>query len=396
MKPIVIKENIQTAMNLLTNNNYEVYLVGGAIRNAFLDLPIHDYDLTTNATPEQMLKVFKDYTTIQTGIKHGTITVVINHENIEITTYRKDTTYTNHRHPDEVHFTTSLEEDCKRRDFTINALAYNPNEGLKDFHNGQQDLQNKIIKAIGDPNIRFEEDALRILRAIRFASRLDFTIDPNTQQAMCNHKNDLKYVSIERIASELKGILESIAVEKAFQTNREILTFILPILDTYSTQTYLTTIHTLPLATTFEERFALLLQPINDPTTIHTTLKNLKYPNKTIKHIETLHQALHLPLNSYYDLKQFKHQTKDYFKQAYNLRYTQTNHQEQLTTLYNKLQTNNPCTSYKEMALNGKDLIALNYKGKEINTTLQTLLDLIMKEELPNNKEALINYLKKT
>lgn len=238
MKPIKIPKNVKTAITLLNQNNYECFLVGGAVRNALLNEPIHDYDLTTSATPYQTMEVFKDYRVIETGIKHGTVTVRIDHENIEITTYRLDSTYSDHRRPDKVEFTTSLKEDCSRRDFTINAMAYHPSIGLKDYFDGQSDLNKKIIRTVNEPNQRFEEDALRILRAVRFSSRLGFKIEPCTKRAMIQTKEDLKYVSVERIATELFGILSSEHVDLGLLDNRMILEVILPEIKPYSNKEY--------------------------------------------------------------------------------------------------------------------------------------------------------------
>ena len=162
---------IQKLIHELQNHGYEAYLVGGAIRNHLLGYPIKDYDLTTNATPAEMMRVFQNYPTIPTGIQHGTLTVLSQGHPIEITTYRVDGEYQDHRHPNQVQFSSSLKEDCARRDFTINALCYHQQEGLVDFFQGQRDLEKRLIRCIGKAEDRFEEDALRILRALRFAAR---------------------------------------------------------------------------------------------------------------------------------------------------------------------------------------------------------------------------------
>ena len=190
---------VKVLMDQLNDSGYECYIVGGAIRSMLLGLPVHDYDLTTNALPAQMKNVFTSNKTIDTGLKHGTLTVLSSHHPIEITTYRKDSTYQDHRHPDAVQFTSAIEEDCARRDFTINAFCYNDNDGILDFFDGRQDLKNHILRCIGDPSQRFEEDALRILRAVRFASQLHFEIEENTKNAIFAKKNLLSYISLERI-----------------------------------------------------------------------------------------------------------------------------------------------------------------------------------------------------
>lgn len=159
---IKLTEDVQYILNKLKENNYEAFVVGGCVRDSILKRPLKDWDITTNALPNQIMKLFEH--TIPTGIKHGTVTVVINEKYFEVTTYRLDGNYTDNRHPDEVIFTSSLQEDLSRRDFTINSLAYNEEHGLIDIFNGVCDLKNKLIKCVGDPDKRFNEDALRMLR----------------------------------------------------------------------------------------------------------------------------------------------------------------------------------------------------------------------------------------
>ena len=209
-----LPESIQKAFKLL--NNYEAYLVGGCIRNHLLNIPINDYDMCTSATPQEIIECFKDYKVIPTGIKHGTITVIIDHTHIEITTFRKDEGITDNRHPKKVIFTSILEEDASRRDFTINSLYYHPDKGIIDYFHGITDIHDHIIRSINDPNIRFQEDALRILRALRFSLQLDFKIENNTSIAIHNNKQLLKKLSAERIIDELKKIM---SYPKAYEIN---------------------------------------------------------------------------------------------------------------------------------------------------------------------------------
>ena len=204
-----IPEYVSILMKELNKHGYECFVVGGAIRSILLSKPVNDYDLTTSALPEETKQVFHTYHTIDTGLKHGTVTVVSKHIPVEITTYRKDAEYKDHRHPDEVIFTRTIKEDCARRDFTINALCYCEETGILDFFNGKEDIEKKIVRCIGDPYQRFEEDALRILRAIRFASQLNFSIDDHTSKAILDTKETLSYVSIERIQEEMNKFFES-------------------------------------------------------------------------------------------------------------------------------------------------------------------------------------------
>lgn len=201
--PTPIQEIVNTLSSL-----YEVVYVGGCVRDAYLKRPIHDYDCTTNATPEQMKECLKAYHVISTGEKHGTLTIIHQKQQVEITTYRTETIYVNHRKPKEVQFSKNLLEDLVRRDFTMNALVYDPKFGLIDYVGGLNDLNNQIIRAIGNPVKRFEEDALRILRALRFSIQLQFTIEAQTKQGMCECIKYLNDISKERCRDELVKILE--------------------------------------------------------------------------------------------------------------------------------------------------------------------------------------------
>ena len=197
-------------LQIINDNGFSGYIVGGAVRNALLNKKINDYDICSNALPEDIRKIFleNNYKVIETGIKHGTVTVVNNNSSFEITTFRIDGDYLDNRHPSDVNFSLSLEEDLKRRDFTVNALACDINGNVLDFHNGIKDLHDKIIRTVGDANKRFNEDALRMLRAIRFSACLGFEIEQETKNAIMSNINLIKNVSIERINQEMNKILD--------------------------------------------------------------------------------------------------------------------------------------------------------------------------------------------
>ena len=196
-------KNVDTAINLLQSAGFEAYAVGGCVRDSLLGRTPNDWDITTSAKPEDMKSVFADFHCIDTGIKHGTVTVVIDGEPLEITTFRLDGEYEDNRHPKSVTFTSNLGADLGRRDFTVNAMAYSKKTGTVDLFGGQNDLKNKIIRCVGDPDRRFNEDALRILRALRFASALDFEIEEKTAQSLLKNCALLGNISEERIAKEL-------------------------------------------------------------------------------------------------------------------------------------------------------------------------------------------------
>lgn len=196
-------KNVDIAINLLQSAGFEAYAVGGCVRDSLLGKTPNDWDITTSAKPEDMKSVFADFHCIDTGIKHGTVTVVIDGEPLEITTFRLDGEYEDNRHPKSVTFTSNLGADLGRRDFTVNAMAYSKKTGTVDLFGGQNDLKNGIIRCVGDPDRRFNEDALRILRALRFASALDFEIEEKTAQSLLKNRALLGNISEERIAKEL-------------------------------------------------------------------------------------------------------------------------------------------------------------------------------------------------
>ena len=196
-------KNVDTAINLLQSAGFEAYAVGGCVRDSLLGKTPNDWDITTSAKPEDMKSVFAEFRCIDTGIKHGTVTVVIDGEPLEITTFRLDGEYEDNRHPKSVTFTSDLGADLGRRDFTVNAMAYSKMTGTVDLFGGQNDLKNGIIRCVGDPDRRFNEDALRILRALRFASALDFEIEEKTAQSLLKNRALLGNISEERIAKEL-------------------------------------------------------------------------------------------------------------------------------------------------------------------------------------------------
>ena len=195
---------VNQALEMLTAAGYEAYLVGGAVRDYVRDNRRgKDWDITTNAMPEEVEQVFSGFRLIETGLKHGTVTVVIDREPLEITTYRIDGSYSDHRRPDSVRFTRSLKADLERRDFTMNALAYNPNTGVVDLVGGRADIAANLVRCVGEPDRRFQEDALRILRALRFAAVFDMTVDVETADAIHRTKRLLEKIAVERIQVEL-------------------------------------------------------------------------------------------------------------------------------------------------------------------------------------------------
>lgn len=229
---------VRKAIILLKNNHFEVYLVGGSVRALLLGLQPSDYDLATSAHPDELCSVFQEYKVILTGVEHGTVTVVMDQQSIEITTYRIDGTYSDKRRPDQIIFANRIIDDLARRDFTINAMAWTPPsgnlyadfspDGVLDPFNGRSDLERRLIRSVGQPDLRFQEDALRVLRSLRFASELSFTIEEKTGEAVHIHKDELSTLPAERIFSELKRLLTGQHVEYVLKQYGDVLCVVIP------------------------------------------------------------------------------------------------------------------------------------------------------------------------
>ena len=226
---IIIPEHVRGIMDRIEDAGHEAFAVGGSLRDALLGIPPHDWDVTTSALPDTVASLFPDKHVIPTGLQHGTVTVVADGDPIEITTYRVDGEYTDSRRPDAVRFTTSIEDDLSRRDFTVNAMAYSDVRGLVDLFGGRADLEGKIIRAVGDPEKRFTEDALRIMRAFRFSAQLDFEIEKDTLEAALKLRKRLKNIAKERIGSEFMRLLSSSAASRSLTLMGEVLGEIIPI-----------------------------------------------------------------------------------------------------------------------------------------------------------------------
>ncbi|MBQ8209505.1 MAG: CCA tRNA nucleotidyltransferase [Clostridia bacterium] len=225
---IQLPSSIERILDYLNNAGYKAYAVGGCVRDTFMGKTPHDWDITTEASPEQIKEVFSDFRTIDTGIKHGTVTVICEHTPVEITTFRIDGEYTDNRHPDSVKFTKDVKEDLARRDFTVNAIAYNPQEGVIDPFGGIEDIKKGIIRCVGSPDKRFNEDALRILRAIRFASTLGFEIEKTTSESIIQNENLISGIAVERISAELIKLLTGKNVHHVLLNYKSVLAVFIP------------------------------------------------------------------------------------------------------------------------------------------------------------------------
>lgn len=227
---IPIPKTAHSALDVLNDAGWTCWIVGGFVRDALLGKPDHDIDIATNAPWKETQRCFEahGYHTFETGVAHGTLSVKVANDVFEITTYRTDGTYSDGRHPDSVTFVDDIRKDLARRDFTINAMAYHPLHGLLDIFGGRADLAHKRIRCVGDPRQRFKEDALRILRAVRFSSQLDFSIDPSTQDGMDAEKEHLRNISVERIEHEMEGFLCGKGIHDALMKNIDVIGTIIP------------------------------------------------------------------------------------------------------------------------------------------------------------------------
>ena len=223
-----IPKQIDQVLEKLENAGFEAYIVGGCVRDGIMGKTAHDYDITTSAEPRETERVFADCRVVETGIKHGTVTVLFKGMSVEITTFRVDGDYPDGRHPSNVSFSRNLEDDLARRDFTMNAIAYSPRRGFIDIFGGEADIKSRIIRCVGEPEKRFSEDALRVMRALRFSAVLGFDIEENTKSALLLKKENLKNVSRERIFSELKQLLCGGNVKQVLLEHREVFAEIVP------------------------------------------------------------------------------------------------------------------------------------------------------------------------
>lgn len=400
-----IPEKVKFIIDRFKNNNYEAFIVGGSVRDSLLNRKVNDYDITTNALPSITKSLFDK--TIPTGIKHGTITILIDKESFEVTTYRIDGEYIDNRKPKEVIFVSDIEKDLSRRDFTINALAYNPDFGIKDYFNGIDDLNNKIIRAVGEPNLRFQEDALRILRAIRFAAQLNFKIEENTLSAIKTNNKLIKNISKERIRDELLKMLTSNNPQKAILElyHSNLIDYIFNLDNSsYNNIEYLIkSINTInnDLDTRLTHCFFYLFN--GDLQAIELALKNFRFDNARIKNIVTISQFKNYfkEITSKRDLKKMINLTGfdlTFKILNYNLMENpqDSNVLNELKIQLNNIIANSEPIFLKDLNITGKSLIAeLNLKGKSIGDMLNLLLEEVLLDSTLNNYSDLLKLAKK-
>lgn len=440
------KKASETAVKMLKDCGFEAFLIGGSVRDYIMGMPIGDIDITTSATPTEVKEVFKDFRVIETGIKHGTVTVLIDNEPIEITTYRSESSYSDNRHPDSVTFSKSLKDDVIRRDFTMNAIAFDFQEGFVDLVDGMNDINNEIIRCIGDAETRFREDALRILRALRFSAVLGFSIEKNTSLAIHKCKDLLKNISAERIQVEFSKLICGKNAYNILQEYADVICVFIPeikqsigfeqinrhhIYDVYT--------HSLKALEQSKNdlhiRLALFLHDIGKPFVAHfdekgeqhyyshpkksadlseNILTRLRFDNDTKDKVLTLVRMHDTPImldkedapskkrlkrilsqigvDLTFDLIEIKrcdnssqnpkyYRGYDFYKTTYDM--------------LDEIINGDECFSIKDLKINGNDLIAIGFKGKDIGKALQRCLDGVIAEKVENNFDDLIKYAKK-
>lgn len=427
-----IIEKIQAA-------GYEAYAVGGCIRDSILGKEPDDWDITTSAKPEEVKMLFDR--TIDTGIQHGTVTVMIGKEGFEITTYRIDGKYEDSRHPKDVTFTSNLKEDLRRRDFTINAMAYNSKDGLIDLYEGVQDMKQGLIRCVGDAEERFMEDALRMMRAVRFSAQLGYAIEENTKKAIRKLAPTIQNISAERIRTELVKLMTSAHPDFfriAYETG--ITAQVFPEFDIcmeteqnnphhcYSVGEHI--LHTLSYVENDKVlRLAMLFHDIGKPRTLtideegithnhgHAAvgeeltvriLKRLKFDNDTIDKVKKLvrYHDRKIETNAKSVRRAVSDIGEDIFPLLFSVKYAdimaQSEYQrdeklselETLKSIYGRIIEEKNCLSLKDLAVTGGDLIAAGMKpGREIGTALHKLLEVVLEEPEHNQKEYLLSLL---
>ena len=373
---IEIPDYVREILHKLRSSSHEAFVVGGCVRDSLLGKTPKDWDVCTSALPEEIKAIFRHMKIVDTGIAHGTVTVLLEGNPIEITTYRIDGEYGDNRHPKEVKFTRSLREDLARRDFTINAMAYHPDKGIIDLYGGRDDLHRGYIRCVGEPRKRFQEDALRIMRGLRFAATLSFVIDSETADAMYMEKERLHDISKERINIELSKLIMG---DHADQIVRRYI----DILETAAEGMQL------PQAdiSAFPPALAIRLAEIF-PKATGKYLRQLKYDGNTIRWARVLSRLRNTPAPTEpkKEMVKFLHKHGEVITAMHYARAGQ----EALATL-GWLLEQKPCYRISDLAVNGDDLIAAGiHPGPALGDTLKYLLNLVIEEEIENERDALL------
>ncbi len=379
-------------MKLLEESGFEAYAVGGCVRDSLLGRKPYDWDVCTSALPEETLAVFESFRTIPTGIKHGTVTVIADSP-VEITTFRIDGEYLDNRRPSEVSFTRTLADDLCRRDFTVNAMAADKNGVITDLYGGKEDLQKKIIRCVGCAQKRFDEDALRIMRALRFAATLGFELEESTAKAVIEQKELLKNIAVERIRVETDKLLLG-KCEDILYNYREVFGVYIPeILITREAASKISCADQ-----EIEIRLALLLQNLA-PETAKAVLRRLRYSNSVVNAVAGLLESKDMVVGN--TLPAVKRLLNAFGEENAKrlVRFRRANGsvtpetEKEILSAINNVIDNNECYSLSTLAVNGSDLSAIGIKGRRIGETLNALLEEVIDGKVKNVKQDLIDKL---
>lgn len=401
-----LPSSVEYVLSKLKENGYQAYVVGGAVRDFLMGKTPHDYDLTSDALPSQISDVFKDFYQEHSGEKHGTIRVIIDHKPIEITTFRCDEGYTDYRRPDNVEFVKDVYIDSKRRDFSINAFYYSEGH-IYDFHEGLEDLNNKVIKTIGNPSTRFHEDALRILRAIRFSAKLGYEIESKTKTALLDCKEGLNLIAKERILIELKEISSTSNFFRDIKEYFPIFKLIIPCLDkignsiddiyNFDTKSYGDYIASLSALFSLREinndfmPWRLFIKMDNESINAIKTLIKLKDINFNNSFDDDYINGLIL-LSKPVDINVFK----NYLINLYNLKRFKNDDIDSILNRVDILSEGNTPYSLKDLEIDGNDLLKL---GIEKNQYFKEILNEVLlrcnQGDLNNNRNEEIEFVKK-
>lgn len=436
---ISLPDDVVTIIKQLNNAGFQAYAVGGCVRDSLLGIVPGDWDICTSALPEQTKACFQDYHVIETGLQHGTVTVRINHQSYEITTFRKDGEYKDCRRPEQVEFVTDIQDDLSRRDFTINAMAYHPSVGLIDCYGGKDDLNHCMIRCVGDAQTRFSEDALRIMRGLRFASVYGFSLESATEDAMYVKKDLLKNIASERIQIEFKKLLLGKGIEQILLKYRDIFSVFIPefvpMFD-FEQQNhhhqYDVWTHTIKSVGYAEPndlvRLAVLFHDIGKPKNFFTdengvghfyshaeqveilcktVLQRLKFDTKTINDVTQLVKYHDAQIQA--TEKSVKRWLNRLGTERFGLLLSvkradakATVYAEEklqsidfISSIFQEILEKQECYSLKDLAISGADCIANGIpEGKEVGLVLSEVLDLVIENSLKNEREALLSYIK--
>lgn len=386
---MLLPAEVEYIIDTLRSAGYRADVVGGAVRDHLLGRESYDFDITTAAHPDEVKRVFRSHRTVDTGIKHGTVTLVLEGGSYEITTWRVDGDYLDSRHPDTVSFTRSLSEDLARRDFTVNAICYNPHDGYTDMYDGIGDLERGVIRAVGDPERRFDEDALRIMRAVRFAAALGFSLEEGTASAALKKRELLSRVSAERIYAELKKMLSAPGSYEAAERYRDIILAVLPELGDLRLPD-----RALYKASSYTARLiALFLLNAGSPAEAYLSAMNRLKTDSDQRAVGE--RALSLldtcdPKNVYGALKLLSVYGEREAELALELGTLVGRYGAEHNEAFRRAMSSGVPYRISSLAVGGRELMALGFSGKAVGEALAALLDAVMRGECENSAEALL------